>query len=160
MKSNFAQFIEKFPVIELPLTLRDDSSHDFKDNPPLSDTLIDAYISRYETAEIDEFTEYMACFQLPKKPHFQAIVYWKAALLTYDFILATYNKEGNMLDKKVISGVKVVENDVKLSIAVINIDFSINIAEGLETRGGDFNADATKARRFQILENGLIEQEY
>jgi hypothetical protein len=53
-----------------------------------------------------------------------------------------------------------VGQDITRSIATINDDLSINIAEGMEINGSDFNADTTKARRFQILDNGLIEQDY
>jgi hypothetical protein len=160
MKVNFTNYLGRFPEIELPVTLRDDSNHDFEANPPLQDEMIDQYIMRYEAVEMDDFTEYMACFQLPKSEKFQALVYWKAALMNYDFVIATYGKDGNMIDKKAIAGIKVIGQDISRSIATINDDLSINIAEGMEVNGGDFNADTTKARRFQIAENGLIEQDY
>jgi hypothetical protein len=160
MKVNFTNYLGRFPEIELPVTLRDDSNHDFEANPPLQDEMIEQYITRYEAVEVDDFTEYMACFQLPKNEKFQAIVYWKAGLMNYDFVIATYGKDGNMIDKKAIAGIKVVGQDITRSIATINDDLSINIAEGIEINGGDFNADTTKARRFQILDNGLLEQDY
>jgi hypothetical protein len=160
MKVNFTDYLGRFPEIELPVTLRDDSNHDFEANPPLQDEMIDQYITRYEAVEVDDFTEYMACFQLPPNSKFQAIVYWKAGLLNYDFVVATHGKDGNMIDKKAIAGIKVVGQDILRSIATIDTDLAINIAEGMEISGGDFNADATKTRRFQILESGLIEQEY
>jgi hypothetical protein len=160
MKVDFTNYLGRFPEIELPVTLRDDSNHDFEANPPLQDEMIDQYIMRYEAVEMDDFTEYMACFQLPKSEKFQALVYWKAALMNYDFVIATYGKDGNMIDKKAIAGIKVIGQDISRSIATINDDLSINIAEGMEVNGGDFNADTTKARRFQIAENGLIEQDY
>jgi hypothetical protein len=160
MKVNFTNYLGRFPEIELPVTLRDDSNHDFEANPPLQDEMIEQYITRYEAVEVDDFTEYMACFQLPPNEKFQAIVYWKAGLLNYDFVVATHGKDGNMIDKKAIAGIKVVGQDIVRSIATIDNDLAINIAEGMEINGGDFNADATKTRRFQILESGLIEQEY
>jgi hypothetical protein len=160
MKVNFTNFLSRFPEIELPVTLRDDSNHDFEENPPLQAEMIEQFITRYEAVEMDEFTEYLACFQLPKKEKFQGLVYWKAALLNYDFVVATYSKDGNMIDKKAVAGIKVVGQNITRSIATINDDFAINIAEGVEINGSDFSADSTKARRFQILENGLIEQEY
>jgi hypothetical protein len=160
MKVNFANFLGRFPEVEPPVTLRDDSNHDFEANDPLQAEMIEQYITRYEAVEMDEFTEYIACFRLPKTADYQTVVYWKAALLSYDFIVATYGKEGNMIDKKAIAGLKVVGQDITRTIATINEDLAINIAEGMEVSGGDFNADATKARRFQILESGLIEQEY
>jgi hypothetical protein len=160
MKVNFTNYLGRFPEIALPVTLRDDSNHDFEANPPLQDEMIEQYITRYEAVEVDDFTEYMACFQLPKTEKFQALVYWKAALMNYDFVIATYGKDGNMIDKKAIAGIKVVGQNITRSIATINDDLAINIAEGMEINGADFNPDTTKARRFQILDNGLIEQDY
>jgi hypothetical protein len=160
MKVNFANYLGRFPEVELPVTLRDDSNHDFEGNDPLQAEMIEQYITRYEATEMDEFTEYIACFRLPKNNDFQTVIYWKAALLNYDFVVATYGKEGNMIDKKAIAGLKVVGQDITRIIATIAEDLAINVAEGMEVSGGDFDADTTKARRFQILESGLIEQEY
>lgn len=160
MKVNFANYLGRFPEVELPVTLRDDSNHDFEGNDPLQAEMIEQYITRYEATEMDEFTEYIACFRLPKNNDFQTVIYWKATLLNYDFVVATYGKEGNMIDKKAIAGLKVVGQDITRIIATIAEDLAINVAEGMEVSGGDFDADTTKARRFQILESGLIEQEY
>ena len=160
MKVTFANYLSRFPEVVPPVTLRDDSNHDFEANDPLQAEMIEQYITRYEAVEMDEFTEYLACFRLPKTADYQTVVYWKAGLLNYDFVIATYKKDGNMIDKKAIAGIKVVGQNITRSIATINEDLAINIAEGMEIAGGDFSADATKARRFQIGENGLIEQEY
>ena len=160
MKVTFANYLSRFPEVAPPVTLRDDSNHDFEANDPLQAEMIEQYITRYEVVEMDEFTEYLACFRLPKSGGYQTLVYWKAGLLNYDFVIATYKKDGNMIDKKAIAGIKVVGQNISRSIATINEDLAINIAEGMEIAGGDFSADATKARRFQIGENGLIEQEY
>ena len=160
MKVDFTNYLGRFPEIELPVTLRDDSNHDFEANPPLQDDMIEQYITHYEAVEVDDFTEYMACFQVPKSEKFQALVYWKAALMNYDFVISTYGKDGNMIDKKAIAGIKVVGQNISRSIATIHEDLAISIAEGIELSNGDFDPDTTKARRFQILDNGLIEQEY
>ena len=111
-KAKFKDFLERFPELPLPLTLRDDSHHDFEQNKPLSDEMIASYITRYEIGQVDDFTEYVACFSFPKvaKQPYQAVVYWKAALMQYDYVLATYSLDGNMIDKKAIAGTKVVGN--------------------------------------------------
>jgi hypothetical protein len=164
MTINFKNYKERFPSVELPITLSEDSHHDFsKENDPLQAEMIKEYITRYETVEIDDdLTEYIACFEVPTdKKEFVVLVYWKAALLTYDFVLATYNpKTGAMIDKKAIAGTKVTDNGVKRIAAIIKEDLSIFLAEGIEETGTDYDADASKVRHFQILDTGLIEQEY
>ena len=161
-KVKFDSFVEKFPEIELPITIRDDSHHDFEHNSPLSDTMIGDFILRYEVAVIDEFTEYVACFSIPKVPKqaYQALVYWKAALMQYDYVLATYSSDGNMIDKKAIAGTKVMGDEVLHTLATIDEKLTILVAMGAITEGGDYDPNATKTHRFEILENGRIEQDY
>ncbi len=161
-KIKFDSFAQKFPEIELPITLRDDSHHDFEQNSPLSDEMIAEFISRYEAAMIDEFTEYVACFRLPRatKQAYQGLVYWKAALMQYDYVLATYSSDGNMIDKKAIAGTKAIGDAVQHSLATIDEKLAIFVAEGAATEGGDYDPNSTKTHRFEILENGRIEQDY
>lgn len=164
MTIKFDHFLKKFPIIELPVTLRDDSHHDFsKENDPLPAQMIQEYITHYETTKQDEdITEYVPCFQLPvEKKTYKAIVYWKAGLLSYDYVLAIYDsKLGIMIDKKAIAGTKVVGKAVKRILAFFKEDFSIQIAEGIEEVGKEYIADSTKTHRFEILDNGRIEQDY
>jgi hypothetical protein len=161
VKVKFEHFAAKFPEVDLPLTLRDDSHHDFsKENDPLSPEMIEDYIARYEAVEPDEFTEYIACFKLKGLKDIIALVYWKAGLLSYDYVLVIYDKTGRMLDKKAIAGMKVDGNKVKRTIATIDENHAIFIAEGTEVAGIDYEADTSKVRRFEILESGKIEQDY
>ena len=162
MTKKFDIFVQKFPEIELPITLRDDSHHDFEQNPPLSDVMIADFISRYEATVVDEFTEYLACFRLPKEPkqEYQALIYWKAGLLQYDYVIATYSKDGNMIDKKAIAGTKAIGAAVQHTLATIDEKLAIFVAEGAATEGEDYDPNSTKARRFEILPNGRIEQDY
>ncbi|MBL7814928.1 MAG: hypothetical protein JNL70_07960 [Saprospiraceae bacterium] len=161
-KAKFDAFAQKFPEIELPVTIRDDSNHDFEQNSPLSDAMIADFISRYEPTVMDDFTEYMACFSLPKAPkqEYQALVYWKAALMQYDYVLATYSLDGNMIDKKAVAGTKVKGDAVQHILATIDEKLAIFVAEGAATEGEDYDPNSTKTHRFEILPNGRIEQDY
>ena len=160
-KVKFDNFLERFPEAELPATLRDDSNFDFEKNDTLQPQMLEDYILPYEATEMDDFTEYLSCFRLPPQEKWVAVVYWKAGLMNYDFVIATYQlATGTMIDKKAIAGVKVEGQDVKRIIATINSDFSIVVAEGLETTGADYVADSTKTHRYEILESGIIEQDY
>lgn len=163
MANRFEQFLNKFPEIELPLVLSEDMHHDFSnENDPLPIELIEQYIGKYETTVQDDMTEYVACFKIPlENKTFQAIVYWKAGLLNYDYVLATYDtKTGSMIDKKAIAGTKIVDNAVKRIAAIIKEDLTIHAAEGIEETGKEYVADSSKVKRFQILDNGRIEQDY
>lgn len=163
MTVKFDYFLSKFPVVELPVILSEDSHHDFSnENDPLSPAVIDKFMTQYETTVQDDMTEYVACFQLPlENKSFSAIIYWKAGLLNYDYILATYDtKTGTMIDKKAIAGTKVVGNAVKRIVAIVKEDLTVHSAEGIEEGGQDYDADSTKVKKFAILDNGRIEQDY
>lgn len=163
MANPFEHFISKFPEIELPLILSEDVHHDFSnENDPLPLQLIKQYISKYETSIQDDMTEYVPCFQVPmENKTFKAVVYWKAGLLNYDYVLATYDsKTGTMIDKKAIAGTKVVGNAVKRIAAIIKEDLTIHTAEGIEETGKEYEADSSKAKKYQMLDNGRIEQDY
>ncbi len=162
MSVKFQHFLDTFPEIELPVTLSDDTHHDFsKENLPLPPAMIEQYITHYEASEPDEFTEYIACFRVePVDKDFKLVVYWKAGLLNYDYVLATFDKGGKMLDKKAIAGTKVIKEDIKRTIAVIKEDLTIQVVEGVEQKGAIFDPEATKTRRFEVLSSGMIEQDY
>ena len=162
MTTYFKQYLGKFPEGKPPITLSDDTHHVFSlENEPLSEKMIADFITKYEPKEIDEFTEYVPCFQLAKRNDVITLLFWKAALLSYDYLIATYSaKTGAMIDKKVIAGTKVLDNNtVKRIVAVIGEDFSVTTAEGLEINA-IFDAANSVPHRYIISEDGFVEQEY
>ena len=89
---NFEEFIASFPIVELPVTLTEDASQTFSaENKPFSQAILEQYLIPLEADEHDEFTEYLPCFAIPETHQFFAIVYWKAGLMNYQYILATFS---------------------------------------------------------------------
>ena len=154
----FKQFLSVFPEIPLPVTLSEETHFDFSlQNDPLSDALIEEFIGRYEAVERDDLTEYVACFQLKGEHGYRAIVYWKASLLQYDYVLATYNGLGAMIDKRSIAGTKVKDGLIARTVATINESGTILKAEGAASLSGSFDPNATKYEKLEINEEGFIE---
>lgn len=156
---SFKHFLEKFPKIKLPVTLSDDSHHDFsKHNPPLPVQMIEQFLIPLEQGEVDEFTEYIPCFRLPKTEKFHAIVYWKAALLNYEYILLTFDKKGVVLDKQIIAGTKTKDNALIRSVATIDEDWIIYMAGGVAPTNDETNYDAasTHTINLELLADGKI----
>lgn len=95
-KLTFPDFVAKFPPVSMPATLGEDTHHVFStENDPLSDELIAQFI--HPTEEVvpdDEFTEYVPCFAINDTNEFIALVWWKAELLNYEYVLATFNPKG------------------------------------------------------------------
>lgn len=158
--ARFAEFIEFFPLLELPLSLLPDISLIPSGNLPLPGIMLDAYILPFEGDEADEYTEYIPYGRIAGTKDFQALIYWKASVMQYEFILATYGVEGNLLSHAIIGGLRSDHEGILHSVAVINEDMSITIAEGLSPEQEE-NLDLNKTNTYQmaILSDGYISYE-
>lgn len=100
-KPTFGQFLKKFPEIDLPITLTEESHLEFsRRNSPLPQEMIHEFIHTIEQSDFDEFTEFIPCVKLPKTDGFHAIIYWRAGLMDYEYTLATFTEKGQFIEKK------------------------------------------------------------
>jgi hypothetical protein len=130
------------------------------DPVPLPGILQDTFILPFESDEIDEFTEYVPFGRINGLRDFYVMIYWKAGVLRYEFILATYSNEGEPLSHAIVGGLRYEEEGVLHSVAVIHEDLSITIAEGIaETDDADMNPDQTQTYLMAILPTGIITYE-
>jgi len=129
-KAGFTTLITKFPKAKLPLVLSPDSYRNFeKKNKPLSLDSIQNFLLD-EQEEVDEFTEFIPCFRLPDTSNFHALVFWRAGLMEYHYVLITFDKKGYLIDKKSIAGTIPHENAFIISIADIKSSRKIEVKEG------------------------------
>jgi hypothetical protein len=155
----FADFLKKFPETELPVTLGEDSHHAYSlTNDPLPEAMIQAFIHPVEEAiDVDDMTEYVACFALATTKTYHAIVYWKAELLNYQYRLLTFDKKGTLIDQRVIAGTAYHGDEMTQSVAVIKEDRQIYIVSGQgQLDGENYSAAGSTANRFQLSTNGKI----
>ncbi len=154
---SFAQFLEQFPTIELPISLGDQSHLDFsRHNEPLPPLMIAAFLQPIEVVEDNEYTEYIACFKIPKTYDFHAIVYWKAELLNYTYTLATFSKKGELIAKRVIAGTFANEDTITQSVATIDDDWMIYILSGQNKGATNYDPTNSKKMDLELLPDGLI----
>ncbi len=155
--AEFAEFIEFFPELELPLSLLPDINQIPVDPLPLPEVLQEAYILPFEAHELDEYTEYVPFGRLAGTKDFHAMVYWKAGLLRYEYILATYSNEGTPLSHAIVGGIRYEEEGALHSVAVVNEDLQIIIAEGLvDTALLGMDPAQTQTYQMAILPTGII----
>lgn len=155
---HFGHFLEKFPEIELPITLNDEIQHQFsKSNDPLPPLIIEQYLAPLDGKETDEYTEYIACFRIPDTRDFHAIVYWRAELLTYEFAMATFSKKGELIAKRTLAGTFYDGERLIQSVATIDEDWEILIMSG-QTDKQDKHYDPTSSTvtRLELLSEGQI----
>jgi len=157
-KVRFGEFLKKFPVVELPITLGEGTHLEFsRINDPLPQLMIDQYILHPNDPEPDEFTEFIPCFRLKESEEFVAIVYWMGALLDYQYVMLTFNRKGAEIDRSVIAGTKMIENALLTSVATIDEELIIYIAAGqADAHTNQFDASSSKSFSLEILPNGEI----
>lgn len=154
--SKIDKILHYFPETTLPVMVSEDYISEYENNnDPFPQVFIDEVLLEWEK-ETDEFTEYIPCFRIPKQEKFHAVVYWKGALLKYDFILVTLDLNGELIDKKSISSTMVVDNIIKKSVASIEEDLIINIIAGQSLDGSDYDANLSRTFAMEILPNGEI----
>lgn len=159
-EAQFAEFIEYFPPIDLPISLLPDLSQIPSDPIPLPDHLQEAFILPFESSETDEFTEYVPYGRVSGLKDFHALVYWKAGVLRYEYILACYSKAGEPLSHAIVGGLRYEEEGVLHSVAVLHEDLSITIAEGIaDTDDASLDPSQTQTYQMVITPAGIISYE-
>jgi len=154
----FDNFVERFPEIDLPITLGEEMHMTFSsENLPLQNLMINQHLLRAEELAPDEFTEFIPCFRIKETHDFHAIVYWRASLMDYQYIMATFDKKGNVLDRRVIGGTHVDGEKITKSIATIDSDWTIHIVSG-QGRADDRVYDSLSSTKteMELLPDGLI----
>ena len=158
--AQFAEFIDFFPPLDLPVTLLPDIRQIPSDLVPLPSVLQESYILPFESDEIDEFTEYVPFGRIAGLKDYHAMIYWKAGVLKYEFILATYSVEGDPLSHAIVGGLRYEDEGVLHSVSIIHEDMSITIAEGIaETDDAGMDPDQTQTYQMTILSSGIITYE-
>ncbi len=157
-KVSFHDFLDKFPEIELPVTLTNDTQLEFsRSNEPLPQAMVAKLIAAIEGEDPDEFTEFVPCLKIPKTHDFHAIVYWKAGLMSYQYILATLTKKGELIDKAAIAGTYSDGESLVQSVATIEDDWIIYIISGkTEAEQTSYDASSSKAFNLELLATGEI----
>lgn len=154
----FDHFLSFFPEIELPVTLADESHHHFSaHNEPIPQELIGQFLIPYEEDHDDEHTEYIACLRIPQTYQFHAIVYWKAGLLSYQYFLATFTEQGELIQKRAIAGTYAGDEKMTQSVATIDDDWIIYVVSGqLEANESNYQASSSTAYKMELLPEGQI----
>ena len=157
MATSYHHFLNKFPAIQLPVTLKEEDARIYSaENEPLPHKLISEYIMPNEE-QGDEFTEYVPCFKIAGTKNFDALIYWKAGLMNYEFIILTLGKGGKAIDKKVLAGTFSDGNTIVRSVARIDDDMSIFIMSGLTNKDeDDIDPSQSTTIELELLPDGKI----
>lgn len=159
MPHTFADFIGKFPPLHMPVILGEDTHHVFAlENDPLSEKMIVQFIHPTDPAAMDDaYTEYVPCFCLEGTEGFVALVWWKAELLNYEYVLATFTFKGELIARRVIGYTRVQpDGTVARAVATIDEEWVVFIAEGVSADGMGFDPTSSKTYDVEVMSNGEI----
>lgn len=158
LKLEFKDFLEYFPEIELPVTLTDETVLDFsKNNKILPIEFISKFISPYQEQSDPEFFEIIPCLRIPDTNDFHAFIFWQGGLMTYEYKLVTFDKNGKFINGKVIAGTISDGSTIQKSVATIDPEWLIYIVAGTSsTNETEYEASKSKAFNMEMLPNGEI----
>jgi hypothetical protein len=155
-----SHFVEMFPEVPLPVTLNDEAIHTFsQNNEVLSAQMVEQFLEPLTGESTDEFTEFVPCFRIPETFEMTALVFWKAGLMNYQYVLATYdNKSGALIDIRVLGGTFSDGRIITRSVVTIDEDWIIYVVSGQTEGSEDLPYDAKKSRAFELelLADGKI----
>jgi hypothetical protein len=155
-KYEFVEFVEKFPPLTMPVTLGEETHHTFStENNPLPESMIEQFIAPLEKEPADEYTEYVPCFAIDCDEKYIALVWWKAGLMLYQYVLATFTEKGEPIDQKMIAFTRVDGTEVKRAVASIDEELAIHIAEGT-SQNDVYDPASSMTRLMEIMPNGMI----
>lgn len=153
----FNQFVQKFPEETLPISITEESAFEYsQENEPLPQKAIDDFILPMEE-DTDDLTEFVPGFRIPGLKDIHAIVYWKAGLLNYQYVLATFEKSGKLIDRQVIAGTISDGHSIVRTVARIDEDMTIYMVSGM-TEGSEEEYDASQstAKEMELLPDGRM----
>lgn len=154
---SFEQFLEYFPETTLPVTLSEEAAHRYSQlNEPFHQLAIEQFIHPIEP-DCDELTEFVPCFRIPETHAFHALVYWKAGLMNYQYVLVTFTKKGELIDRRILAGTHVHDGLMTQSVATIEEDWMIYIVSGQNPVHDDlYQAAKSRAFELELLPDGQI----
>lgn len=149
-------FLSFFPELPLPVLLSESVQLDFsRNNPPLPGLAIEQYLLPLEKGPVDEMTEFVPCFKIGATHSFHAIVYWRAALMDYQYILLTLTEKGALIDRRVIAGTFSDGKVLTQSVAQIDEDWAIQVVSG-QSADDFYSADTSTMFQLELLPDGKI----
>jgi hypothetical protein len=155
--SDLIQLLEFFPLVELPITFSEAAIRDISStNKPLPAKYVHHILTEWEH-NIDEFTEVIPCVSLPEGEDHFTIIYWKADLLTREYVLVTLDKRDiSLISRKVIAGMKTDGERIIQSVANIEDDQIINVMAGEVSHNGHYDPMSSNAFTMEVLPGGNI----
>ncbi len=151
------EFLDLFPQIAPPLILTSESVNGFSHQNGILNEDAQRYIAEMSRVSLDELTEIIPCFKFVVNPSITGIVYWKGALMNYEYVLSTIDNEGRFVSNMVLAGTYSNGKTIITSAATIDESHIIHIVMGeQELSGSGYDPMKSKAYSVEVLPDGKI----
>ncbi len=153
----FNQFVNIFPEESLPISITEESASVFSvENEPLPHKAVEDFLLKFEP-DVDDMTEFVPGFRIAGLENIHAILYWKAGLLNYQYVLATFDKSGKLIDRQVIAGTVSDGISIVRTVAQISEDMTIYMVSGMaEGSENEYDAEKSTAKELELLPDGRM----
>jgi hypothetical protein len=158
-KPEFRDLVEQFPLVELPYSVTPESYNAIADErKPISEEIAVEFLN-FEDEPYDEFTEFIPVSWLLGVDNFFALVLWRANLSGERYLLCTFDKEGQFIDKVHLAGTFYTDKGLSYAVGAISKDLRIFVKGGLDSMNVESIWDETDKTNimYSILEDGTIE---
>jgi len=161
-------FYDFFPEVALPVTVSETTINYYSvNNKALPKELIDTYLvdqalffaDQDQPDPLEDIEEFIPCFRLPQKEKYHAIVYWKAGLMKYEYILRTFDLKGKLISKQIIASTSSDGQFIRHIVATITDELEIYLMGGDATVNDLYDASSSIELAFEIDEDGFIMQQ-
>ena len=133
---SFENFINFFPVVELPYTITSETHRILSaNNDPIAAKWMFEHVYPQKES-IDEFTEFMPCFAIPGTNKFFGLIFWEANLEGNSFYLSTFSLKGILINQQKIAGMKYVENGILQMVCTISPNWLFSCVEAKVDQDG------------------------
>jgi len=164
MNEDFLSFLNLFPEVEMPITLSSEHFSTFsKYNKPIPEIDIwkniinnNADFKEMEFSNDAYDDEYIACLRIPQTLHFVAIIYLRIGILTYEYILHTYDERGKTISKKIIASMTSDGKMINEHVAFIDEDLVVLMMKGNTEDVNNYDPNNSKANSYLIDDRGNI----
>lgn len=154
-QESFREFLSKFSTEEIPLFFDSDTvSYYSVKNKPLSEDSIRKFLfQNWDISAETEETEYIACCKFDLDKGICAVVYWRGSLDEYAFYIASFNKNGILIEREKFSWLTWSENKIEEAKAQIE-DLLIIVSQK------ENHIDSNNITVIEVFSNGeLFKQE-
>jgi hypothetical protein len=147
-----------FPEVDLPVTITVSSRKAFEErNRPLPQLIQATFLDLWEGEAADMYTEYIPGFHFANG-RYRVLVYWKAALLHYAYILVVLDQDGLLTDRLVLVETDATDGHLRQGAAMITADreiWTVESTAGFISEG--VVPDHAIAEKWTITEEGRIQ---